>query len=457
MKKKTIEIINLSKKLIELNNKHNDDTKLFQSDTSVIIWEVLKCLKMLIRYENRVKFISFIFDKKSDLEQNIHSIMTNIWELDILKNFNKNEISQTIKQLIEEKNIEKLTEVSNQIYDLIFKLKEEEKVNLLYLESSDYIENLKIQDVVELYSSLENKSHDHCFDKIMEQQKISNNTSSINKIDFFEEYSIDENVVDKDGLANISSKTFPKILNVNPEWIYIDKYFIYYDEIYDEMKMTNYFGPDFLSFFFYLIRKHENKQIDFKIKLNFNKIISLQNYKCISLFGGTYFWPEYSERNFFTKSNQTILTRKQRLNFGFMEHFGNDITYTDFYLDQRNSSFMIEEIWENKYNTDYFINRLSHSEMDIKKQIIKHFDWSLLFYENDNIKKRKDSKLSDNPKLSLKKIKVFRIDWELEMQDYIFINLVFFSDNEMVLEYFDKKCYDSIYAHILDYEWWTDY
>jgi hypothetical protein len=53
---------------------------------------------------------------------------------------------------------------------------------------------------------------------------------------------------------------------------------------------------------------------------------------------------------------------------------------------------------------------LIHSEFDIKEQKIKHFDGSILFYDFENLNKRKDVLLSTYPKLSDNKYKLFRID-----------------------------------------------
>lgn len=450
-------IVDLSKKLHELGVTHCEDTHFLLPDTCKIINWVLRSLNSIVVYLNNSKWFRKIFNQKREVFKEISKHINSICDFNILKDFNKNELTSIISEIFEDSDNEKIERNIKNIYLIIDKYREQEKLKSIYLEASDYIENLTIEDILEFYDDFKNISHDDCLDRIMKRQEEINNIPNITKEDFFEKYPEVESLIDKDDLINISSSSFPTIKSCNPDGIYLDEYFIYYDKIYSDMGMINYFGPDFLDFFNHLLNAYKDKKTDFKIKLDLEKIISIDNYKRISLLGWTYFWPNYSEREFFTEWEKVLFTRKQRLNIGFMEYFNNDITYTDFYLDQKKNAFMIEEIWENNYKTEFFINRFTHSEININKRNISHFDGSLFYYDSEKIKKRETVNLSEMPKLSFKKCKIFRIDGELEMKDFIFINLLFFNDNEMVLEYFDKDCYDKVYSHILDYKWGVDY
>jgi len=81
----------------------------------------------------------------------------------------------------------------------------------------------------------------------------------------------------------------------------------------------------------------------------------------------------------------------------------------------------------------------------------------MLYYERDNLEARKSELLSNRPKLSKTKQKLFRIDGEIDFESYKNILLGFFIGNELVLEYFDFNEYKETYKDILDYDNGIDY
>ncbi|MDD2744908.1 MAG: hypothetical protein PHU93_00020 [Candidatus Gracilibacteria bacterium] len=367
-------------------------------------------------------------------------------------NFNYNkiftqEVINKIYRIRNEDNFKEIEKKLSEIYLDIVKYINENKFESLFGLLGDCILGITKKEVQDYQLNNTELKYHELSDKILREQEYKNKTPNITKENFFEKYPEFFESIDKDGLVNISNLE----INWNKDGVYYKNYFLYYDDLFVELGVRNSFIYEFLPFF----DKYKNN-LEFKIKLNLDKIISISNYKELNLIGGMYFGPQFSIDKFFTKSNKTLFTRKQRLNPKFSNYFGNNLIYTDFYIDQINNSFLIEEIGENK-NNGFYLNRLVHSEFEINNEKIKHFDGSVLFYNFDNLNKRKGVLLSTIPKLSDSKYKLFRIDGLLDFEDYKNILFSFYDRNEMILEYFNLDEYKRKYKAILDYENGTDY
>jgi len=368
----------------------------------------------------------------------------------IIFNSNKEFITNILKDLHKLKDIDDIKIISwilALIQKKIITYIEKDKVDSLFSELTECIIWIEKDYVKEFISLNPWKGWHDLFALIDEEQKLKNITPNINKEDFLEKYPDFLEAIDKDGLVIISNLE----IDWQKEWVYYKDFFIYYDDLFLELWIHQSFISEYFAFF-----DKQPNNTTFRIKLNLNKIISKSNYKILMLMWWMYFWPEFSIDKFFTQSENTLFTRKQRLNKWFDTHYGNKLIYTDFYIDQINNSFLIEEIWENKYG-NFYLNRLIHSEFNIDKEKIEHFDGSILFYKEENMKDRQNVLLSAYPKLSSKKNKLFRIDGEIDFINYRDILLWFYDWNEMILEYFDLNEYKEKYKNILDYENWVDY
>lgn len=355
-----------------------------------------------------------------------------------------------IKELIrlkDENNLKDIKEILDYLYKDLVKFLYNNKVEDICSLLSDHIEWIDLDYVIKYINENNEKDANEIIDFITEDQKIKNITPNISKKDFFEKFPNILELIDKDLLLDITDLE----IDYNKEWIFVEDYFIYYDDLFFDLGITNPFIFDF-----FWLYKNYSDECKFKIKLNFDMIVSKENYKELILLWGLFFWPEFSIDKFFTNSDKVLFTRKKRLNEKFDRYFWNKIYYTDFNIDQRDNSFLIEEIWENKYK-DYYYNRLIHSKFNIENNVIEHFDGSILFYDIENLNKRKEKLLSNYPKLSCKKSKLFRIDWKLDFDWYRNLLISFYNDNEMILEYFNLDEYKEKYSHILDYENQIDY
>lgn len=277
--------------------------------------------------------------------------------------------------------------------------------------------------------------------EILQEQMAKNFIPDISEAVFLELYPEFESLVDKDWLTNLSN-----ITEYNLEWVYYKDYFIHFDWAFKKLNLINPFLWDYL-YFFDVCRKIW-KQVLFRIKLDFNNIVSLKKYKNVTLIWWAYFWPDFKKDSFFESSRKTLFTRKIRDNLKFSEFFNNEIFFTDFFIDQLNHSFQIEEITSNDF-WGSLLNRFIHAEFDIKKRLVSHFDGSILLYDIKSIEERKLTLLSKYPRLANPKIKLFRMDGEISSEDLIRLTLSYFERNELVLEYFDNESYKEYYSHLL--------
>lgn len=429
MDKKEI-ILKYYNDILKLKDDLDNEMEWFMIESISSVAIILAHLKCMADYNDLIKDKIFL----SPYSFNYDKIITQ-------------EIINKIYRIRNEDNIKEIEKGLSEIYLSIIKHINENKFENLFWQLWDCISWITKKEVENFQLVNPELKYNELMDKILREQELKNKTPNITKEEFFEKYPEFFESIDKDWLVNISNLE----INWNKEWFYYKDYFIYYDDLFLKLWIINSFIYEYLPFY-----NKSKSYLQFKIKVNLDKIICKSNYKELMLLWWMYFWPEFSIDKFFTKSDKTLLIRKQRLNPKFSKYFWNNLTFTDFYIDQINNSFLIEEIWENKYN-DIYLNRLIHSEFDINKEKIKHFDGSVLFYDFDNLNKRKEVLLSTYPKLSNSKYKLFRIDWLLDFEDYKNILFWFYDWNEMILEYFNLDEYKEKYKDILDYENWIDY
>ena len=126
----------------------------------------------------------------------------------------------------------------------------------------------------------------------------------------------------------------------------------------------------------------------------------------------------------------------------------NIIYRTEFFYQPSDHSLSIEEISDNFFDWE-FINRYAHMEFDLDENKVTHFDWSINIYDENTKEQRKWFTLDKKIKNSKKHIKLFRIDWKIELNDWQEILLNWFSYNELVYEWIDPISYKSDYKDIL--------
>jgi len=125
----------------------------------------------------------------------------------------------------------------------------------------------------------------------------------------------------------------------------------------------------------------------------------------------------------------------------------NNLDRTEFLWAYKDSikTFEVEEISNTEYKFDRFnINKYIHSERDIFNHKLQHFDGAVKIYYSHEYNKRFNTKLPNEFKAPLK-IKLFRIDGDINIDKWIDLTNYFFKGNEMILEYFNPDMFQRIF------------
>lgn len=126
----------------------------------------------------------------------------------------------------------------------------------------------------------------------------------------------------------------------------------------------------------------------------------------------------------------------------------NELDRTEFYWSRKNEikTLEIEELSREGYIFDsYYLNKYIHSERDINQQELRHFDGAVKVYLQDKYKDRLMSKMPTEPK-SFTKIKLFRIDGNIDVDEWLDLISFFYRGNEMIMEYFNPKQFESLFG-----------
>ena len=188
---------------------------------------------------------------------------------------------------------------------------------------------------------------------------------------------------------------------------------------------------------FYKKTKSYNK---IKISIDHKRIMPKDFYRNLFEFD-TWFGPEFNKEEI-DNPNIVGLTIKKRIKPSIFD-YSNKLDRTEFYwsFDGKLKTLEIEEISEPDYKFDDFnINKYFHTQRDIETKTFIHLDGAVkLYYKNYN--ERYNSNMPKEPR-SDKKIKLFRIDGNIELEYVQELVSFFYKENEMIIEYFDKEKYE---------------
>jgi len=135
----------------------------------------------------------------------------------------------------------------------------------------------------------------------------------------------------------------------------------------------------------------------------------------------------------------------------------NHLERTEFFWSYRNGvkSFEVEEISSTGYEFDaYYLNKYVHSERAIEKGVTGHLDGAVKVYLNNSYQDRMDSKLPKEAKC-FRKIKLWRIDGDIDLENWIDLICFFFKSNEMLIEHFNPDEFEKIFElRVRDFKEW---
>lgn len=243
-----------------------------------------------------------------------------------------------------------------------------------------------------------------------------------------------QDLLDDDNLLEIDERF---------KWTYDGLIYKKHVLFFHQFLRRGYFGKlntDFLAKLekYYRESKNENK---FRVALDHTRIVTEEFYQT-SFELDTWYGCTFDEKEIDNPSNLGLTVIKRNKYYPF--DLNNTFDRTEFLWTLKNNikTVQIEEIsnFSNKY--DYlYLNKYVHSERDIERKKLIHFDGAVKAYLNQNYEKRFNTDLKGDSK-SHRKIKLFRIDGNVELKWWIDLITNFYKRNEMIIEYFDPNQYN---------------
>ena len=253
--------------------------------------------------------------------------------------------------------------------------------------------------------------------------------------------------LDKDGLLYIDS-----------DFILFDGGIQYKDHIlhYHQFLRRGYKSNpnfDFLGLFttYYSYTKATNQ---FRIGIDHRRIMSKEFYAQFSEMDG---WRGLLfDKNKLDDPNYIGLTVVERNKNSLFEQTCS-LDRTEFHWSYRDNikTFEIEEISSDNCTFDhYYFNRYVHSERDTKIRAFRHLDGAVKVYLKDSYQNRKNSFIPKEFK-SHSKVKLWRIDGDINLDVWSHLISLFFKGNEMIIKYFDPEKFEQMFdLRVRDFEAW---
>ena len=253
--------------------------------------------------------------------------------------------------------------------------------------------------------------------------------------------------MDKDGLVEVT-----------PDLVLHDGGIEYHDHMlhYHQLFRRAYRGQPNFDFTtrFLQYYKRTNARNAFRIAIDHQRLMPKEYYSKISEFDTWYGPPFHKDK--LDDPNEVGLTVVRR-NPDSLFNLTNKLDRTEFYWSFKNAikTLQIEEVCSRDYSfDDYYFNKYVHSQRDIDSKITMHLDGSVKVYLKDRYEKRFDSNIPNEDKCH-KKIKLWRIDGDIELDEWSELISLFYKGNEMIIEYFDPQKFEELFElRIRDYEAW---
>lgn len=201
---------------------------------------------------------------------------------------------------------------------------------------------------------------------------------------------------------------------------------------------------DFLGRFirYYLQTRPKNR---FRIAIDHHRIMPKEFYRQIAEMDA-WFGPKF-DKNKLDDINAVGLTVIARSKPSLFDLSGN-VERTEFYWSYKDGikTFEVEEISGKDYFFDpYYLNRYVHAERDTKLKVLRHCDGAVKVYPQNSYEKRLSSQMPTELK-SIEKIKLFRIDGDIDVDEWMELLSLFYKGNEMIIEYFNPEQFEQLFG-----------
>jgi hypothetical protein len=177
----------------------------------------------------------------------------------------------------------------------------------------------------------------------------------------------------------------------------------------------------------------------FRIAIDHNRIMPKEFIERICEMD-TWFGPSF-QRDLLDDPSAVGVTVVKRRKPSPFEVGEEELDRTEFQWSYRDGikTFEVEEIsTANHKHGAYYLNRYVHAERDTTLGILRHFDGAVKVYLESDYAARLGTHMPSEPR-SHAKPKVFRVDGDIDIDQWIELTAHFFKGNEMLIEYFDPS------------------
>ncbi len=138
------------------------------------------------------------------------------------------------------------------------------------------------------------------------------------------------------------------------------------------------------------------------------------------------------------------------IDFFFGSTYSLDIKW---YTKENIKVFQSEEFKTDKVNIElngipYYPAKYVHSEFDMETGFFRHFDGAIHLYTEEEYYQRRDSDFNHDQKsnshIKTKSRKLFKLNGEIEIKDWVDLTSHFMTGNPLIFEYFEGKLPDRI-------------
>jgi len=250
---------------------------------------------------------------------------------------------------------------------------------------------------------------------------------------------------DKEGL--VSFKTLNNELEKRRHisgFLYADKYMVMAHPYFRRgHSKNNNFSPRFIDIFW----NYDKLENDNYIAIDFDRVrINVDNsmYMELDTWYGAKFNYNISEiEDGIVKLRPPLDLEPFHINSIFNSSYSLDIKWTtkEHIRIFQAEEFKTEECKIEKTGKYYFPAKYVHSEYDTKKNNFRHFDGSIHFYTEEEYYTRRESDFNYNNKndlmLKSQSQKLFKINGQVNVNDWVELTSHFLSGNPLIIEYFE--------------------
>lgn len=253
--------------------------------------------------------------------------------------------------------------------------------------------------------------------------------------------------LDDDGLLVLDDR-----FHLHDGGIFYQDFVLHYHHLLRRGYMSNP-NYDFLGAFAQYFRASA-KENTFRIAIDHSRIMERQWYQEIVEMD-TWRGPPFDASTLDDPAavGLTVIGRNQNSLFGHT----NSLLFTDFLWTYRNEikTFQVEEVSDAGYLFGPFnLNRYVHAERNIATRVLRHFDGAVKVYRKEEYAARISTHLPEVPP-SCTKPKLFRIDGNIAIDEWIDLVSLFMKGNEMVIEYLNPTAFCQMFdLRVRDFAAW---